>query len=246
MAVGAAGGAEKVDAVRAVGADVAVDYVEPAWPERVAEALGERRVSVVLDGVGGELGRAALELLGPGGRILLFGLSSGEPTWVETSDLMRLGITASWALGGGIADRMRELETKALAEAAAGRLVPLVGRRFPLAQAAEAHRAIEARETMGKVVLVPWGASGGARPLGRCRVCQLAVGLGHGPCGPVEAGSPAPVGGRGGRPRAWADERTTETAPARGRVGVPLGTDAVCQLPSRPAQGRHDLGTARS
>jgi NADPH2:quinone reductase len=153
--VGAAGGAEKVAAVRALGADAAVDYLELDWPERVAEALGERRVSVVLDGVGGELGRAALELLGPGGRILLFGHSSGEPTRVETSDLMRLGITASWALGGGIADRMRELETKALAEAAAGRLVPVVGRRFPLAEAAEAHRAIEARETMGKVVLLP-------------------------------------------------------------------------------------------
>ncbi|HEX2502704.1 MAG TPA: zinc-binding dehydrogenase, partial [Miltoncostaeaceae bacterium] len=119
-AVGAAGGAEKVAAVRALGADAAVDYLELDWPERVAEALGERRVSVVLDGVGGELGRAALELLGPGGRIFLFGLSSGEPTRVETSDLMRLGVTASWALGGGIADRMRELETKALAEAAAG------------------------------------------------------------------------------------------------------------------------------
>jgi NADPH2:quinone reductase len=68
---------------------------------------------------------------------------------------MRLGITASWALGGGMVDRMRELETTALTEAAAARLVPVVGRRFPLAEAAEAQRAIEARETMGKVVLVP-------------------------------------------------------------------------------------------
>jgi NADPH:quinone reductase len=42
---------------------------------------------------------------------------------------------------------MRELETRALAEAAAGRLIPDVGQRFPLAEAPEAHRAIEARET---------------------------------------------------------------------------------------------------
>jgi NADPH2:quinone reductase len=134
---------------------VAVDYRRPGWPERVSEALGERRITVVLDGVGGDLGRAALELLAPGGRVLLFGFSSGEPTRVTTADLMRLGITASWALGGGIAARMRELESRALAEAAAGRLVPAVGRPFPLADAAGAHRAIEARRTVGKVVLVP-------------------------------------------------------------------------------------------
>jgi NADPH2:quinone reductase len=143
-----------VAAVRALGADVAVDYREPGWAERVSEALGSRRVTVVLDGVGGELGRAALELLVPGGRILLFGFSSGEPTQVTTGDLMRLGITASWALGGGITGDARA-RGRALAEAAAGRLVPLVGRHFPLADAARAHRAIEARETVGKVVLVP-------------------------------------------------------------------------------------------
>ena len=155
VVVGAAGGPEKVAAVRELAADVVVDYREPGWPERVTEALGERGVTVVLDGVGGELGRAALELLAPGGRILLFGFSSGEPTRVTTGDLMGLGITASWALGAGITGRMRELETRALAEAAAGRLVPVVGQRFPLADAAGAHRAIEARETIGKVVLVP-------------------------------------------------------------------------------------------
>ena len=68
---------------------------------------------------------------------------------------MRLGITAGWALGAGIAGRMRELETRALEAAASGRLVPEVGARFPLSQAAAAHRAMEARETVGKVVLEP-------------------------------------------------------------------------------------------
>lgn len=54
--MGAAGGPGKVAAVRALGADVAVDYREPAWAERVSEALGSRRVTVVLDGAGGKLG----------------------------------------------------------------------------------------------------------------------------------------------------------------------------------------------
>ena len=78
--VGVAGGAEKVARVRALGADVAVDYTEPGWPDRVRAALDGREPTLALDGVGGDLGRAALELLGGGGRIILFGWSSGGPT----------------------------------------------------------------------------------------------------------------------------------------------------------------------
>jgi NADPH2:quinone reductase len=51
-------------------------------------------------------------------------------------------------------DGLRGLEDAALAEAAAGRLTPVV-QRFPLAEAAAAHAALEGRRTMGKVVLVP-------------------------------------------------------------------------------------------
>ena len=111
----------------------------------------------MLDGVGGELGRAAMELLGPGGRLLLFGFASGSATEVTTRDLMAQGLTVT--LGdparAARARGLRELETRALAEAAAGRLVPLVGRRFPLAEAAAAHEALETRATEGKTVLVP-------------------------------------------------------------------------------------------
>ena len=87
----------------------------------------------------------------------MFGWSSGEPLQVSTSDLYAGGITASAAVGPRIMQRpggMRELETRALAEAAAGRLVPLLT-RFPLADAAQAHAALETRKTVGKTVLVP-------------------------------------------------------------------------------------------
>jgi len=154
--VGLAGGPAKTERVRALGADVAVDYDRAEWPGEVRDALGDRAPTVVLDGVGGERGRAAMELLGPGGRLLIFGFSSGSPTAVTTQDLMRGGLSASWAIPrllrrpGGL----RELETRALAEIAAGRLVPLV-HRFPLADAAAAHTALEQRATVGKTVLVP-------------------------------------------------------------------------------------------
>lgn len=158
VAVGLAGGPEKTERTRDLGADVAVDYLEPGWSESVRAALGDREPSVVLDGVGGQIGRAAMELLGVGGRLVLFGWASGEPTRLTTADLVRRSLTASWGIGPRVLQRpggMRELETRALGELAAGRLVPVVGRRFPLADAADAHIALEDRATFGKTVLVP-------------------------------------------------------------------------------------------
>jgi NADPH2:quinone reductase len=157
VVVGVAGGPGKVERARALGADVGVDYREPSWPKVVQEATEGRHVTLALDGVGGEIGRGALELLGPGGRIVMFGWSSGEPLQITTSDLYAGGITASAAVGPRIMQRpggMRDLETRALTEAAAGRIVPPLT-RFPLADAAQAHAALESRQTIGKTVLVP-------------------------------------------------------------------------------------------
>jgi NADPH:quinone reductase len=157
VAVGLAGGEEKVARVHELGATVAIDYTAPNWAEAAREALGDARVTVAFDGVGGTVGRGALELLAPGGRLILFGWSSGEPTRLSASDLFARGLTASAAIGPRILNRpggMRDLEEQALAALAEGRLSPLV-QRFALAEAAAAHAALEARATVGKAVLVP-------------------------------------------------------------------------------------------
>jgi len=158
VAVGVAGGAAKVDVVRRLGATVAVDYLQPGWAEAVRSALDGPPVTVVLDGVGGSLGREALELLGIGGRLLMFGWSSGTQLPLTAMDVLAFGITAGPAVGPKLLQRpggLRELETAALAAAASGRLRPLIGQTFPLAKAADAHAALESRATMGKVVLKP-------------------------------------------------------------------------------------------
>ena len=155
--VGAAAGPEKVRRVSALGASLAVDYSAPGWSDAVRAGLDGRAPTVALDGVGGALGRDALELLGAGGRLVLFGFASGAPTELSAGDLLSRGLTVSAAIGARIAQRpggVRDLEERALAAAADGRLVPLV-QRFALAQAAAAHAAIEARATVGKTVLVP-------------------------------------------------------------------------------------------
>ncbi|MEW2163421.1 zinc-binding dehydrogenase [Streptomyces sp. NPDC007084] len=155
--IGLAGGAGKAARVRANGADHAVDYTEPGWAEKVRARLGGPVATVVYDGVGGEVAREAVALLGPGGRHLVFGWSAegirdGSPYLVEGVSEQVLGPVMLRRAGGP--DPLRTLELRALAEAAAGRLRPAVT-RFPLAEAAAAHRALENRATIGKVVLEP-------------------------------------------------------------------------------------------
>ncbi|MET9864822.1 zinc-binding dehydrogenase [Streptomyces sp. NPDC006129] len=155
--VGLAGGPEKVARVQANGADLAVDYTDPAWPAKVRAHLGGRTATVVFDGVGGDAAREAVALLGPGGRHIVFGwsgegLHDGEPYLVDGVSEQVLGPVMLQKAGGP--DPVRTLELRALTEAAAGRLTPAV-HRFPLADAAVAHRALETRGTTGKVVLEP-------------------------------------------------------------------------------------------
>jgi NADPH2:quinone reductase len=153
-----AGGRAKVERVRSLGADVAVDYTEEGWADQVREQLGDRAVTVALDGVGGKVGAAVFDLLGARGRMILFGYSSGEPTNLSTTDIIGRSLTVTAAIGPRLLNRpggLRPLETEALAQAAAGTLVPVVSSRFRLADAGLAHTALETRATTGKVVLIP-------------------------------------------------------------------------------------------
>ncbi|KOX03456.1 zinc-binding dehydrogenase [Streptomyces sp. NRRL B-3648] len=152
--IGLAGGPEKTARVRANGAGLAVDYTDPGWPAEVRAHLGGRPATLVYDGVGGRVAREAVALLGPGGRHLVFGWSAegiadGRGYAVEGLSESVLGPAMLRKAGG-----LRALELRALAEAARGRLRPAVT-RFPLAGAATAHRALEGRATIGKVVLEP-------------------------------------------------------------------------------------------
>jgi NADPH:quinone reductase len=148
--VAAVGGARKAEVARDLGAEVVVDYGEAGWTERVREAAGG--VDVVFDGVGGAIGRSAFELLDRGGRMLSFGLASGA--WAEISDEAAAdrGVRV---IRGPLAppEELRAFTERALAEAAAGRLRPVVGQRFPLDRAAAAHAAMQSRATVGKTLL---------------------------------------------------------------------------------------------
>ncbi|WP_327266836.1 zinc-binding dehydrogenase [Streptomyces sp. NBC_01232] len=156
-----AGGPAKTALAAANGAHLALDYTDPTWADAV-RAHHPGGATVLFDSVGGETARTALGLLAPGARHLVFGWSGGplDLTEAERADLDARGITTRGVLGPtmlqqvGAPDPLRVLETRALAEAAAGRLRPALT-RYPLAEAATAHHDLETRATTGKVVLEP-------------------------------------------------------------------------------------------
>jgi len=152
--VAAAGGPERVAALTPLGAGLVVDYADPGWGEVVRSRTDG--VTLVYDGVGGEVGRQALDLLLPGGRLVMFGFSAGEPTPFDAGDVVSRGITVGWSLGprmqalsGGIPG----LAARALDRVGAGEWRPLVT-TYPLAEAARAHADLEGRRALGKVVLL--------------------------------------------------------------------------------------------
>jgi NADPH:quinone reductase len=155
--LGLVGTKAKVPVVEGLGADVTVEYSGPDWPEVARDRMGDRRITVALDGVGGPIGRGVLDLVAPGGRLIMFGYSSGEMIPLSAGDLYRTGVTVSAAIGARINARpggINAYADDALGELAAGRLTPLIHPPFRLADAGEAHAALEARETTGKVVLI--------------------------------------------------------------------------------------------
>ncbi len=137
---------DKGEVVRGLGADEVVDYRSPDWPDQAGP------VDVVFDGVGGDTARAAFELIRPGGRMLSYGLASGEWAGIDPERAAARDVTLVQG-ERPTPELVRELLADVLHQAAEGALRPVIGQRFPLARAADAHAAIESRATVGKTLL---------------------------------------------------------------------------------------------
>jgi NADPH2:quinone reductase len=152
--VAAASSAAKLALARDLGAEVTIDYTRPGWIERVREAT-DGGAALVYDGAGGPLGAATLDAVADGGRFITYGTGDGFATPDPGLAARRRIRVLAPLLDGPLDQRtMRELLSLALEQAAQGRLRPAIGATYPLEEAADAHRALAARTTVGKSLLL--------------------------------------------------------------------------------------------
>lgn len=150
---------EKAELSRAAGADEVILYTETDFGEAVEDLLGPNEIYVVFDGVGAATFEKGLDVLRPRGMMVTFGNASGPVPEISPLILARKG---SLFLTRPTMAHYVQTREELLARAndlfdwiTAGNLEVRIGAEFPLEQAADAHRALEGRQTTGKVLLHP-------------------------------------------------------------------------------------------
>jgi putative PIG3 family NAD(P)H quinone oxidoreductase len=155
-----AGSDEKCARCRELGADIAVNYRREKFAEVVKQATNGRGVDVVLDSIGAPYLADNLASLALGGRLSLIGIMGGPKAELNLGVVLmkRLQIIGSTLRARSVEEKagiVRGFLARFGDDLAAGRIRAVVHRVLPLADAAEAHRALAASEQFGKIVLTP-------------------------------------------------------------------------------------------
>ncbi|HTK32100.1 MAG TPA: zinc-binding dehydrogenase [Candidatus Saccharimonadaceae bacterium] len=145
-----ASGRERLERVRTLGAHETIDHAGEDLAARARELTGKKGVEVVFEHVGGRVFEQGVAALARNGRLVTCGATIGGDAKLDLNALFGRHLT----LMGSWMGRRSEL-VEVLQFVRDGRLAPVVDSVVPLADAAAAHRRIEARQHFGKVVLVP-------------------------------------------------------------------------------------------
>ena len=148
----------KVERVAALGADLVIDYKSEDFADAVQRHTDNRGVDVILDHLGGAYLAQNVRALAVGGRLAVIGVMGGRKAELDLGRVLanRLSILGSVLRPRPVVEKaaiVQAFERDVMPYLAAGRIVPLIHRVYPLEQAAEAHRAMENSEHFGKLVL---------------------------------------------------------------------------------------------
>ncbi|MDB5065081.1 MAG: NAD(P)H-quinone oxidoreductase [Chloroflexi bacterium] len=153
-----AGSPQKLEFSRGLGADAGINHREEDFPSRVRELTGGRGADLILDVMGASYLARNLDALAPDGRLVIIGMQGGTTAEIDLNQLLRrrLTVMATTLRGRSVeqkAEIVRRFVEDALPGFEDGSLRPVVDRVLPLAEAPAAHRAMEAGENVGKLVL---------------------------------------------------------------------------------------------
>jgi NADPH2:quinone reductase len=151
--IGTASTAKKLETVKELGADVCINYTEADWVAQVLAATDGKGVDCLIEMTGGEIGSQNINCMAHQGTMHIYGAASGQDFQLSALGVLKKSLTVKGYIlydetREGIARFTKEL----MMHIAEGRLKIMVN-EFPLDQAVEAHKALEGRKTMGKVVL---------------------------------------------------------------------------------------------
>lgn len=153
--LGTASSDQKLEKAVENGADQGINYTEEDWTEQVLEATGGKGADLIIEMVGGEMGRRNFECLAVKGEMIVYGAASGEDFQISALGLLaKMQTVRGYNLNLETPANMAKFTGELMKYLKEGRLRVSVT-EFPLTQASKAHEAIESRKTTGKVVLKP-------------------------------------------------------------------------------------------
>ena len=151
--IGTASSAEKLSLVKELGADFGVNYTESDWLDQVLKITENKGVDIIIEMIGGEIGKSNFKILGVRGAMHIYGAVSGEDFQISALSLLgKMQTVTGYNLNLETRENMVKF-TKELISHIAGKRLQISVTEFPLEQAIEAHKAVEGRKTTGKVVL---------------------------------------------------------------------------------------------
>jgi NADPH2:quinone reductase len=158
--IAAASTGDKRDFAMTLGADAAVDYTAPGWSDEVRALTDGGGADIIFESVGGTVVSESLKALAPLGQLVIYGSLNILEFNLGIPELLGLIFQNQSVTGFATVPLMtvaslQESQADMFALAAANALRVTIGGVFPLERAGDAHRALEGRQTRGKVVLIP-------------------------------------------------------------------------------------------
>jgi NADPH2:quinone reductase len=155
--IGTASSTARLDFIRSIGADAAVNLTDEDWPDQV-RAVAPDGVDTVLDAIGGTVFDQGMELVKPLGTMVTYGAITGEFPTIPASSLFGLkSVTGVGIIGwrGVRPDEARADIAEATRRWQSGDLRPVVDSTYPLAEVARLHETLDARASHGRLIAIP-------------------------------------------------------------------------------------------